>query len=284
MKRIVISLFTAILALGLCTQDADARRLGGGQSFGMSRNVSPQSAPLARPGFATPQATPALQPPASPGMGRWLGPIAGLAAGIGLASMLSHYGMGEGMSNILMIALLAVAAVTLFRLFSRKPQTQDSAAHGNGYTPPRYAAVAQLPSGTPIAETLNPTTASVPAGFDSAGFLRQAKLNFVRLQAANDAGNMEDIKQFSTPEFFAEVQLQYQERGRVQQQTDVVQLDAALLGISTEETRHIASVRFSGLLRESADTTPQVFEEAWHLSKPVDGSSGWVIAGIQQLA
>lgn len=198
--------------------------------------------------------------------------------------MLSHYGMGEGMTNILMIALLAFAAVTLFRLFSRKPQTQDSAAYGNGYTQPRYAPVAQVPSGTPTAETLNPTTASAPAGFDSAGFLRQVKLNFVRLQAANDAGNMEDIKQFSTPEFFAEVQLQYQERGRVQQQTDVVQLDAALLDISTEETRHIASVRFSGLLRESADTAPQVFEEAWHLSKPVDGSSGWVIAGIQQFA
>lgn len=281
MKRIVITLFTAILALGLFAQVAEARRLGGGKSFGMSRNVTPsQSAAQPRPSAPLQQAAPAVQPPKA-GMSRWLGPIAGLAAGIGLASLLSHFGMGEGMANMLMMVLLAFAAFALFRLLFRRPQTQDRPAYAGSPDPTRYEP-AHIPAGGTSSGSA--VMATIPSGFDSEGFLRQAKLNFVRLQAANDTGNMEDIKQFSTPEFFAEVQLQYQERGRVQQQTDVVQLDAALLDISTEETRHIASVRFSGLLRESADTAPQAFEETWHLSKPVDGSSGWVIAGIQQLA
>ena len=281
MKNLVVAFFATVLVLGFFAQEAEARRLGGGKSFGMSRNVTPsQSAMPAKPAAPVQQASPTTQPPAA-GMSRWLGPIAGLAAGIGLASLLSHFGMGEGMANLLMIALLVFAAFALFRLLFRKPQNQDRLAYAGNPNPARYEP-AHVSAADPSAGSAVATV--IPAGFDSENFLRQAKLNFVRLQAANDAGNMEDIKQFSTPEFFAEVQLQYQERGRVQQQTDVVQLDAALLEISTEQTRHIASVRFSGLLRESADTAPQAFEEAWHLSKPVDGSSGWVIAGIQQFA
>jgi predicted lipid-binding transport protein (Tim44 family) len=82
---------------------------------------------------------------------------------------------------------------------------------------------------------------------------------------------------------FAEIKLQLDERGRGAQQTDVVQLDAELLGLETEEARHVASVRFHGLIREEADGQPAPFNEIWHLTKPKDGSSGWVIAGIQQV-
>ena len=129
-----------------------------------------------------------------------------------------------------------------------------------------------------------PVTGSIPADFDVAGFVRQAKLNFVRLQAANDRGDLDDIRQFTAPEVFAEVQMQLQERGNSPQQTDVVQLEAELLSVETEAARHLASVRFSGQLREDANGTPQAFEEVWHLAKPTDGSRGWQIAGIQQLS
>ena len=125
--------------------------------------------------------------------------------------------------------------------------------------------------------------ANVPAGFDVDGFLRQAKLNFVRLQAAHDAGTIEDIRQFTAPEMFAEIRLQLDERGGKAQVTDVVKLNADLLDVTTEEKRHVASVRFHGMIREEADAAPEAFDEVWHLSKPVDGASGWVIAGIQQV-
>ena len=114
------------------------------------------------------------------------------------------------------------------------------------------------------------------------GFLRQAKLNFVRLQAANDRGDMDDIREFTAPELFAEIRMQFQERGGKVQETDVMQLDAELLEVVTEDKRHIASVHFSGQLRED-DAAPAAFAEIWHLAKPTDGSRGWNVAGIQQV-
>jgi predicted lipid-binding transport protein (Tim44 family) len=126
------------------------------------------------------------------------------------------------------------------------------------------------------------TAGNIPVDFDADGFLRQAKLSFVRLQAANDRGDMEDIRQFSTPEVAAEIQLQFQERQRAAQQTDIVQLAADLLDVSTEASRHVASVRFHGQLREDAQNAPAAFSEVWHLVKPLSGTSGWQVAGIQQ--
>ena len=123
---------------------------------------------------------------------------------------------------------------------------------------------------------------NIPADFDVDGFLRQAKLNFVRLQAANDRGDMDDIREFTSPELFAEIQMQYQERGSKAQETDVMQLNAELLEVVTEDKRHIASVHFSGQLRED-NAAPDAFAETWHLVKPVDGSRGWNVAGIQQV-
>ena len=137
--------------------------------------------------------------------------------------------------------------------------------------------------GTAVAATATAAaTANVPADFDVDGFLRHAKLNFVRLQAANDRGDMEDIRQFCSPEMAAEIQVQFHERNQAAQETDVVQLEAALLDVSTEAGQAMASVRFSGLIREEAGAAADAFSEVWHLSKPLDGSRGWTIVGIQQ--
>lgn len=295
MKRIAISLFSLTLALGLgfSTTDAEAKRLGGGGSVGMSRSSAPMqrqaTLPPKQANPASQQAAPAAAPAPAPqasGMSRWLGPLAGIAAGIGLAALLSHFGMGEGMANILMIAALIFGAIFLFRLlFARKatpaPQPAYAGPADNG--PARFQPLQAAAAGTGAAAD----EATIPADFDVAGFLRQAKLNFNRLQAANDAGNMDDIKTFTSPEVFAEVQMQYEERGKTKQQTDVIQLDAELVEVVTEagagKGRHIASVRFHGQLREEANAAPINFDEVWHLSKPVDGSEGWRVAGIQQI-
>ncbi|MFB1029940.1 MAG: Tim44-like domain-containing protein, partial [Thauera sp.] len=119
-------------------------------------------------------------------------------------------------------------------------------------------------------------------GFDTEGFARQAKLNFIRLQAANDAGNLDDLREFTTPEVFAELCMQLNERKGAEQRTDVVELNAEVIDVAEENDRYVVSVRFSGLLREQADAAPEAFDEIWHLSKPLAGSAGWLIAGIQQ--
>jgi len=156
----------------------------------------------------------------------------------------------------------------------------DNAAPANFNPAPAQFEAATVGAGATAAGTV---ALNIPADFDVEGFLRQAKLNFVRLQAANDAGNIDDIRLFTTPEMFAEIKLQLDERGKAAQATDVVQLNAQLLDLTTEEKRYIASVRFHGQIREEASAAPEALDEVWHLTKPVDGASGWVIAGIQQV-
>lgn len=296
MKRILSTAFAAVLAValnGVMISDAEARRMGGGSSAGMKRDSSimkRDTAPTqntattsqaAKPAGAAAPAAAATQ---RSGMSRWMGPIAGLAAGLGLAALFSHLGLGEGMANIVMILLLVVAAVVVFRLiFGRKKQAQQPMQFaGAGNSTPFQQQAQAFQAEQSYGGSAAPVAGAVPSDFDSAGFLRQAKLNFVRLQAANDSGDMADIKNFTGPELFAEIQMQYEERGRTVQQTDVVQLDADLLDVSIEGNQEIASVRFHGQIRETANSAPEVFNEVWHLARPRDNSRGWVVAGIQQ--
>ena len=69
----------------------------------------------------------------------------------------------------------------------------------------------------------------------------------------------------------------------VAQNTEVVSLDAEVVEVVTENAHHIASVRFTGSLRDHASAEAESFDEIWHLEKPLDGASGWLISGIQQV-
>jgi predicted lipid-binding transport protein (Tim44 family) len=196
--------------------------------------------------------------------------------------------MGEGMANMLMILALVMVAVFVVRwlMSKRSPQPGMQYAGAGSPAPANFnPAPAQFESATVAGGNTAAASAvarNIPADFDVEGFLRQAKLNFVRLQAANDRGDMDDIREFTTPEVFAEVKMQYQERGSKAQETDVMQLNAELLEVVTEDSRHVASVHFSGQLRED-NGTPEAFAEVWHLVKPKNGSRGWNVAGIQQV-
>ncbi len=280
MKKALMALFLSVMALGMTMGDAEAKRLGGGKSFGMQRQAV-QPAP-------TRQATPAA--PTSPTSAtapkrNWLGPIAGLAAGIGLAALFSHLGLGEGLANAVMIGLLLMAALFVFKMLFRRNAPAASPTHSSMQYASAGKASAPAPSNEHAGGAFSasmPADSRIPADFDAEGFLRVAKLNFVRLQAANDAKNIDDIREFTSPELFAEIRLQMDERGDAPQQTDVVRLDAELLEVVTEANQHIVSVRFSGMIREEADAAAVPFEEVWNLSKPVAGDKGWMIAGIQQ--
>ena len=296
------ALMAAALVLGFTLQigDAEAKRLGGGSSAGMQRQSVAPSSPAAPSQAAAPRQAPAAAPaaPAAQPKRSWMGPLAGLAAGLGLAALASHFGFGEGLANMMMIGLLIMAVVMVIGFFMRK---KAAAAQQSGMGGMQYAGAGadfgrNVPStpdftpvgggggvAAPVAAPVQGGSGFVPADFDSAGFVRNAKVNFIRLQAANDAGNLDDIREFVTPEVFAEIKLQLDERGNARQRTDVVTLNAELLEVATEGGRHIASVRFNGLIRETEDGPAQAFDEIWNLSKPVDGGKGWVIAGIQQI-
>jgi predicted lipid-binding transport protein (Tim44 family) len=123
----------------------------------------------------------------------------------------------------------------------------------------------------------------IPADFDVPAFVRNAKVNFMRLQAANDAGNLDDIREFTTPEVFAEIQMDIRERNGATQEPRVLDLAADVRDVAEEGNRYIVSVHFSGRVQEDG-ADPEDINEIWHLTKPRQGSGGWTLAGIQQSA
>lgn len=276
MNRIFISFFSLFLGLSLSLApfDADARRMGGGKSFGMQR-----SAPAKRE--VSPQQRGTTAPAATPQKRSWLGPLAGLAAGLGLAALMSHLGLGAGFANILLIALAILAAFMLFRYFT-KPKVAPGMQYAGANPSPQNAPTNFESYASPSAPSYAPVVNAFPPGFDEVAFVREAKVNFIRMQAANDAGNIEDIRAFTTPELFAEIRLQLAERSASPQETDVVNLNAEVLECAEENAQLIASVRFHGLIKEDATSGPAPFDETWHLSKAARGTGGWLVAGIQQ--
>ena len=298
MKSLILTLTTALLVAALTPLTADAKRIGGGGSSGMQRSLPARTAPSALP--ATPAAKPAQAapaapataavPPAVPPKRSWLGPIASIAAGLGIAALMSHFGMGDAMGNIVTMLLFAAVAVFAIRFLIRRfaPGNGASMATANGAPFARAvdtdrhtfdAAPAGVLPAAPVA-----AAHTLPADFDAPAFERIAKLIFIRMQAANDSADLTDLRTFTTPEMFASIKLDLQDRSAAAQQTDVVRVDAEVLDVDSEAQRQIVSVRFHGLIREAKDGVAEPFDEVWHLVRPLDGSREWAIAGIQQSA
>jgi predicted lipid-binding transport protein (Tim44 family) len=274
-KSFLISLFALFLTFGLAAPDVEAKRMGGGKSFGMQR-----SAPAKQEAAPAPQRQQQTGAPAqaAPQKRSWMGPIAGLAAGLGLAALASHLGLGEEMAGFLMLALLALVAIMLFRFFMRRNAPQPAMQYAGMPNAARPAAFDAAPAAPAAGHA---AARSFPPGFDAAAFAREAKVNFIRLQAAFDAGNLDDLRAFTSPEVFGELSMQIAERGGAQT-TDVMSVDADVLETAEEDNRLVVSVRFSGLVREAAGEPATAFDEIWHLAKPAHGPGGWVVVGIQQ--
>lgn len=241
--------------------------------------------------------------------------LGGALLGLGLGMLLSHLGIGgalaSAISAILMIALIGGVIFFIVRMFRRKdtpanPSVANFGA-GSGFKPQGAGAGATPEIGSGLrngpaafqgnvgldkaapaafggAAAAVPAHQQwgVPADFDSESFLRHAKSSFIRMQAAWDRGDTNDLREFTSPEVFAELKMQIQERGDVVDFTDVVNIDAQLLGIEQTATDYLASVQFNAMIRSAKDALPEPFVEVWNMSKPLSGAGGWVLAGIQQ--
>ena len=314
--RRFLSLLALVFTVGLSTVAVDAeaaKRMGSGKSLGTQRQATPDKAPnTAAPAAA---GAPAAGAAAAAPSRSWMGPLAGVAAGLGLAALASHLGFGDELASMLLMGLLAVAVMVAVGFFMRK----RAAAQKNSATGPggmHYAHVnpgmardssdrarqdaaaykVLMPSSTPVAAVNSSmigsgigsglaaqgAAARIPADFDTAAFERNAKVNFIRLQAANDAGDLDDIRQFTTPEMFAELKMELAERGTAAQKTEVMTIKAAVMDIDENADRYLVSVRFTGVMRDDSAEPDESFDEVWHLMKSRTGSAGWALAGIQQ--
>jgi predicted lipid-binding transport protein (Tim44 family) len=307
MKK-TLSFAMLALSLAFAPLDSDAaKRFGGGGNLGKQRAAPTQrdAAPAAAPAAPSqaakpaPAATPAGVPPPKPSfMQRWGGLLAGLGIGVLLASLFGAQ-MGPIVGMIL-FGLLAVAGVfLLMRLFARKPATapaferRDEPAFEAAPTGAEVSRIGSRVDGAASEPTStgtwSNTTAIAPNDFAAVlggpvePFLRVAKTSFVRLQAANDAGDLDDIRDYTSPEMYAEIATQIRERQGEPQRTEVVSVDARMADAAIDGDYVYASVRFWGLLREAPGANPESFDEVWHVRrKAANSKDPWVIAGIQQ--
>ncbi len=276
-------LLAGILTLGgtLVATEVEARRIGGGRTVGAQRNVT--APPAQTPAKQAQQAAPAQQQPgqAAPAAARtpWGGILGGLALGGLLGYFLGGGGLMGSLLGIVLLAGLVMLAVMAFRALAARRQEAPQPQHLQ-YAGMRET-VAMPAASAGGALHASPRTA-VPAGFDAAGFLRAAKLNFLKLQMANDAGALDEIREFTTGELYEELKKDLAARAGAQQ-TEVASLEADLLEVASDNGAHWASVRFSGLVREESGAEALPFQEVWNLVKPADGTSGWLLAGIQQM-
>ena len=314
-------ILAAVVASTLALSDgAEARRLGGGRSFGAQRESIAPAKPTTAPTAAAAASSIAAQPasptaaipaapaaaPAPSGISRWLGPIAGIGAGLGLAALLSHFGFSDGLGSVLLIGLAVVAGVFLLRTFMiRRSPTRfapraytDAIAGPVSYdgTPVRYEPGSDPAWRPTLVTTPQPNAVAIadassfgvarkplPAGFDAVSFAREAKRQYIQVQALYDEADGDALANVMTSEMAGEVRRELDERVG-HQPTEVISLDADVLDVAAEGDKYWVSVRFTGLVREDGQPVPTSIDEVWNLTKPINGTSGWLLAGISQLA
>lgn len=284
MKKI-LTLFTFVmLTFTLLPVDTEAKRLGGSKSVGKQRDsINQQATPKpAQSQSAAPASAPAA------GGSKWGGALAGLAAG-GLLAALFMGGAFDGinMADILMLVVLMAVIFFIVRML-RKPKA-DQLNRPMQYSTAGAAQTHQVFTGnspastTHMADDRNNSINSIPPDFQVEPFLKNAKLSFINLQVANGAGDVEAIREYTTPELFEELHKQMQENSDQPQKTEVIFINADLLDVTITNDVAIASVRFNGQLRESPDALPEPFDEIWHVQKDLkDKNASWLLAGIQQ--
>lgn len=312
LAALAITVVSTVAMLGVSFEAEAQRRMGGGGSFGRQSSnvmqqrqaVTPPAARSAQGQQAAPNASSAARQgqAAAPrsAASRWLGPIAGIAAGLGIAALLSSLGLGaaaaEFIGSLLLIALVVFAVLYLFRRLRGAGQqhAMQGAHHGRAASPiMQRQAAPEAPQQQHQAATHSAvvnTVASndvvqderwyIPADFDTQQFLQHAKQHFIDLQDAWDKNDLHRMREYMTDELVTalEAPLAAREPGG---KTEVVLLNAQLLGIEKVDDGNVASVRFSGMLRDDSGPEAYRFEEVWNFLKPTSG--GWVLAGIQQI-
>ncbi|MEZ5607533.1 MAG: TIM44-like domain-containing protein [Burkholderiaceae bacterium] len=314
----LLTLLLAVFLVGAFSFEAEAKRLGGGKSMGrQSSNVTQrQATPPAAPSQATNSATAAGAGAAGAAARKpWAGMLGGLAAGLGLAWLAHSLGLGAEFGNILLIGLLVLAAVAVFGMLRRarqggvgpRPMAYQGAGAADPVSPPQYnptkigndasarpwdvqgaALGGGAAGGSMIGSALKGSQGwGIPADFDVAGFTDAAKRNFMALQQAWDRSDIPTLRAMMTDEMLAEIQSQLAERERTtpgqSSTTEVPVLEAQLLGIEEQDELYMASVEFSGMIREDASSGPSPFREVWNMTKPKSGRGGWLVAGVQAL-
>jgi len=322
-NKFLTLMLAGVLALGSLNAEAARRLGGGKSIGQQSSNVTQREAVRPQAPVAPAQQvapTPAPKPAAAPAPAAprkpWGAMLGGLAAGLGLAWLAHSLGFGEAFGNVLLVMLLAMVAMAVIGMVMRRrtpaPQMAYQGAGGRAdqpvsfkqYNPAKvgndasarpwesqsthFDSSAPAETGSMIGAGLRGAQGwGIPADFDVSGFVDAAKRNFVTLQDAWDRSDIGLLRSMMTDTMVAEIRSQLAEReaqfpGQANK-TEVVMLEAQLLGIEDLADAYMASVEFNGMIREEPSAGPSPFREVWNMTKPKNGGSGWLVAGVQAL-
>lgn len=265
MRTLLLSLLIGLLSFGLVVNEAAAKRFGGGRSFGVQRSYSSLFSSKPKPASSLNQRS---------NTNKWGGVLGGLLAGSLLSSLFMGHGLGSGLLSWLIIGGFLFFAVNFFRR-RMQPGLQTS-------TMSRQAPFGWQNTSNTQGYASSSNFSSTTRNFNEEDFLREAKVKFIRLQAAYDQKNLQDLTAFTAPEVFGEIKMQLEERGNEINRTEVMHLNAELLDVSEQVDSTIASVRFTGSIKENDEPVTSL-DEIWHFRK-FNHSKDWVVGGIQQEA
>lgn len=279
MKKCFILSLLAVFTLALMAPDADARRMGGGASFGKQRMQQTSPAQVAQPRAAQtgPVAANGQRGSARTGM---MGMLGGLALG-GLLGAMFFGGAFEGFN---MMDILVIGGLILLVLwFLRRKAQSASMAYAGGHTQ-------TFPSDHAAAEHASVSQVSMlRPDINEKHFLKAARDIFMRMQAAWDAGDMDDIRRFCTPEVAEKIASDIQS-GCIHQ-TDITTLDARIADAWVESDLEWVAVIFNAMLCEQQlddsghviDRADSDMHETWIFRHdPKSDDPTWYLAGIQQ--
>ncbi len=276
MRTFVSYLLVALLSFGLLVNEASAKRFGAGRSFGIQRSQSALFSPN-----KVQKSSVLGQSTKNPS--RWGGVLSGLLIGGLLTSLFMGHGLASGIMSWLVIGAILFFVIGFFRKKMQpdfqSAQGQTSAFNQNSFNQSPFNKFTQSFNSSAGSSAAN-NASEYPVGFVPEVFLREAKVTFNRLQAAYDQKNLQDLSEFTAPEVFAEIKMQIDERGTAANKTEIITLDAELLDVSRQSGSLIASVRFTGSIKEDDEPISQL-DEIWHF-RQFSNSTQWVVGGIQQ--
>ncbi|VAW48918.1 hypothetical protein MNBD_GAMMA04-445, partial [hydrothermal vent metagenome] len=297
-------------ALFTISQAADAKRFGGGKSFGYSKSVPSKSFDKSK---KAPQAAPKAAPAAAGAKSRsgMMGVLGGLAAGGLLAAMFMGDGFeGLQIMDILLFALLAFVLFKLFRHFTGRSRTDNApqpayqANHEAVNDQPAQPQNEQIVSrethhseqeshpksgesifGSNLGGAVSEKAEHVneaPTWFNAEPFVEGAKGHFVTLQKAWDSADLSEVESYCSPELFEAIKQEMKGMQAGDNHTVVDTLDAEIADMSIDGDYFIVSIRFTGFIKEAASEDAHAFNEIWHIRRLANDEGTWQVSGIQQ--
>jgi len=211
--------------------------------------------------------------------------LGGLLMGGLIGSMLFGGGHAYGGPGLFDILLIGGGLFLLYRFLRARRMATASAAPAGSMSfersPSSWGASGHTPAVEPATTAAGQPT--LPPGFDAEDFLKGAKAIYTRLQASWDKRDIEDIRQFVSPEVLAEINQQIQEDPQPGK-TELLLINPSILEVREVGNQTIVSALYDVMMRENGTEMTKQVRELWHFSRDTQKPEAfWMLEGIQQV-